>query len=141
MSLPCEECIKTDNHCCVASVPYLITDAMYYKHRANQLGIECIIIEDQAHEGMVVLVNNSMRGKDIHYESCVFLKDNRCSVYDDRPTICRAYGTECMPCVYHINGMTTAEQIGSLSTPQVEHMTKRDIKLDDIFNDIMNGKI
>lgn len=29
----------------------------------------------------------------MHSFSCPFVRDNRCGIYDDRPTICRLFGT------------------------------------------------
>lgn len=119
---PCSECVKTNNHCCLADIPHFITDAMYYKNLANKMNIECFIVKhpDTKLDGMVVLVNSSMKGKDITRCNCVFFIDGKCSIYEDRPTICRSFGTEVIPCRNEIAGFTTKEEIGAL--------TKKDIK-------------
>lgn len=45
---------------------------------------------------MVEAVEAIERGEDYY---CPALQDGRCSVYDDRPTICRLWGaTQSMPC-------------------------------------------
>ena len=137
--LPCSECIQTKNHCCVADVPHGVTDALYYKNIANHMNIECMVVPSPHHEGMAVLVKESMRGKDIHFEPCIFLKDNRCSIYENRPTICRSYGTACSPCPIAEKGFTTAEEINSITNEQLKLWTK-EFYVDDIFQKIMNGE-
>lgn len=68
---------------------------------------------------------------DPHYR-CPKLVDGRCSVYEDRPTVCRLWGaTEAMPCrwgcIPDYGGLTAAESdsvmrrsltIGSASVPE-----------------------
>lgn len=46
--------------------------------------------------------------------SCGYLVDGRCSVYNDRPTICRLYGvTEKLPCNYGCNSPTVLSENSS----------------------------
>lgn len=141
-NLPCSECVKTKNHCCVADIPYNVVDAMFLKDKANKLGIECILIPNQnPHQpNTLLIVNESMRGKDLHFEPCVFLIDNKCSIYDDRPIICKAFGTDIMPCPVHIEGLKTEKEIGALSVKDIEQLTEKHYDVDQIFEKTMRGE-
>ena len=35
---------------------------------------------------------------------CNFLSEGRCSIYDDRPAVCRTLGNEMLPCPYGCKG-------------------------------------
>jgi len=137
--LPCEECTKTKNHCCLADIPHHIADAMYFKHLANELNIECIVTLHPAknvQDGMMVLVNKSMEGHDITQHSCIFLIDNKCAIYENRPTICRSYGTEVMPCRYEQAGLTKQWEIGMLNKEEIKILDEQ-IDINSIFNKLM----
>ena len=46
-------------------------------------------VSDQ--NGVFYVVGYSLRIKDDDVQSCVFLENNRCTIYEKRPTICRVY--------------------------------------------------
>jgi Fe-S-cluster containining protein len=118
--LPCEECVQTSNHCCKADIPHHITDALYFKQLANELNIECMIVPHPAnHEGIMVLVQEKHRATDISLSPCIFMVNNRCAIYENRPTICRGYGAEYMPCRNVTAGLTTKEEIGALTKEDI----------------------
>ena len=120
---PCEECTKTNNHCCVASVPYGISEALFYSNLADKLGIESLVYPHPAvNVGLFALVNSSMLDKDISQETCIFFKDGKCSIYDERPPLCRAYGSDYMVCRFEIRGLTTKEEIGKFHITDVKSM-------------------
>ena len=139
-SLPCSECTKTNNHCCLADIPHSVTDAIFYNYKAMELGIEALVVQHPSkNEGYFVLVDESMRGQDITKRNCIFLNKGQCSIYEDRPSICRAYGTECMPCRYEDEPLLkTKEQIGSLSEDDMHKLDSK-TNMEDIFNKYLKG--
>jgi len=139
-NLPCDECVQTDNHCCLADIPHTIPDAMYLKYKANQLNIECIITSHPKADKHVVLVQEHMRGKDVTKFPCIFLSAGRCLIYDDRPTICRAYGTKAMPCRYDISGHTTKFEIGKLTREEIYELDSK-TNINNLFEQIINGSL
>lgn len=44
--------------------------------------------------GFLTKVQETIRG-DVIERTCGFLKDNLCSIYEDRPTVCREYRCDC----------------------------------------------
>ena len=139
-NLSCNECVKTDNHCCLADIPHSVPDAIYYKYRANQLGIECLIVPHPKADHHVVLVQRHMENTDITEHSCIFMKDNRCLIYEDRPTICRSYGTKAMPCRYTDTKYTTEFEIGKLTKEDI-HKLDGATNMNNLFESIMNGTL
>ena len=137
--LPCGECTKTYNHCCIADIPYSVTDAIYYKYKAMEMNIECIVTPHPNTEGYFVLVNESMRGQDIQKRNCIFLYGGKCSIYEDRPSICRAYGTECMPCRLEDEPeLRTKEQIGALTREQIAKLDSK-VNPAEIFDKVFKN--
>jgi len=139
--LSCSECTQTANHCCLADIPYSIVEAIYYKHKATEMGIECIPIPHPnapRETATFMLVDESMRGQDITKRNCIFMKSGKCSIYEDRPTICRAYGTACMPCRYEDTDLTTKEQIEALTRDDIHALDSMSNK-DEIFERTFGG--
>lgn len=133
MKLPCEECVKTSNHCCKADIPYNIVDALHIKylllkggfyephqifinpHPNNTPEVFCIFnITDIEPESEI----------DIQNMDCVAFRDGKCLIYDDRPNICRQYGTEFMRCRFEVCGDTTKETIGEYNKEQILELDK-----------------
>ena len=121
MSLRCEECTKTKNHCCKADIPLGLLDALHMKYllvdKYKVLPKEDVLLNQHPNEqpGMYFVLNihDIIPGSevDIRDHNCAALIDGKCAVYADRPNICRQYGTEFMRCRYECSGITTIEQI------------------------------
>ena len=140
--LPCEECVKTDNHCCLADIPYLLSDIdRIYDHMPDHLNKEDFRIYkrlDFEISKMFILAHKSYNNKVLQLINCVFFKDGKCSIYEYRPEICKIYGTKELRCRYEVEGIKTKEEI-----EQVDDKDKI-LKLDEKAleeSDIINFKL
>ncbi len=123
MSLSCEECVKTDNHCCLADIPLDVLEGLFLSKLAKDIGIDVMLVEHpKFNEKLVILPKDTPQGTDITHIPCAFLKDGRCSVYENRPFICRSYGTEFIKCRYEVAGITAKEEIESLSVEEIKKL-------------------
>jgi hypothetical protein len=58
---------------------------------------------------------------------CVFYKDGKCSIYEDRPTICREYGySEAIPCPF--DGYSN-EELSNMDSRRIEDLYKKNNKI------------
>lgn len=107
--MPEMDCIADCTDCCG---PVVLT-----KYEAQRLGVD----------GCITPTNE--------YGKCIFSIENRCSVYDKRPFLCRLFGTvEKLPCPYGVKPkrtLTQKQELGALqryrALPHAEN-EEREIK-------------
>ena len=81
--------------------------------------------------GYLMIVPNKP-GIDINREPCVFVDENgKCEIYEDRPSICRCYGTQDMKCRYQNVGMWKEKDIANCSIQDIK--TLDEIAMDKEF--------
>lgn len=76
---------KLCKHCgqCCGPVPF---DAQFFADNNDKMRREPVEVIPEAFPGMVLVLTED--------GYCVFLTDNkRCAIYDERPMVCRLYGT------------------------------------------------
>ena len=98
---PCDLCLKYGNHCCKADIPITFTDFKRIKKALPKKEAKSIFLgtgRNFKHDKLFVLGHPKNYMKDITIAPCVFLENNRCSIYDNRPDICRSFGTNKIPC-------------------------------------------
>lgn len=110
-TLICEQCTKTNNHCCKADIPLDVPIALALIHYGEQAGITGLVVRDHPKfQNQVVILEEGFRGN-ISHKTCCFLKDGKCAIYQNRPDICRIYGSNIMRCRYEACGITTVSKI------------------------------
>ena len=114
---PCSECVKTDNSCCTTDLVLNQADAILMMRYAKKLNKDVVLgphIDNIDGSFSLMMVPNKP-GIDIRREPCVFFGSNgKCEIYEDRPSICRLYGTQDMRCRYEFAGMKTEEEIAKV---------------------------
>lgn len=130
MSLRCEECTKTTNHCCKADIPLGLLDALHMKYllvdKYKLLAKEDVLINlhPNGQESMYYVLNiqDIPKGSeiDIRHHNCAALIDGKCAVYADRPNICRQYGSDFMKCRFDCED--TPVDIGALSFEDIKEL-------------------
>lgn len=121
-NLPCEQCTQTDNHCCIADIPYDLPIALSMLHFGSLVGINDIFItKHPKYDEKVVILKNGTSGN-ISKMPCVFFTDGKCAIYENRPDICRIYGTELMRCRYECSGIKHKEFIERISMQDIEKL-------------------
>jgi Fe-S-cluster containining protein len=125
MNLNCEECTKTKNHCCKADIPHDIVTALALVAMGEDKGLKNLgITAHPNHETRAIIFDKKwIKGNDLNIEDkpCVFLKDGKCIVYENRPDICRLYGTEFVRCRYEASGISP-DKIDKLSIQDIKHL-------------------
>ena len=70
--------------------------------------------------------------------NCAFFgKDGKCTIYDERPLVCRSYGTSIMPCRY--TGEWSEEQIGKLNKEEIIALDNA-TNVDVIWQRLLDGE-
>jgi len=119
---PCQACVKTDNHCCKTDIPLNFADAVIMMRYAKDLGKDVVLGEHASGFGTLMIVPNKP-GIDVNREPCVFVMANgKCEIYEDRPSICRAYGTQDMKCRFQNVGMWKEKDIANCSIADIRVM-------------------
>jgi Fe-S-cluster containining protein len=109
--LNCEECTKTNNHCCKADIPYSPLEAMSMILYGEKVGIKNITLmpSNKIKKDYFVIIDNSWiksdDSVDLSDKNCVFFIEGKCSIYENRPNICRLYGTEMIRCRYEASNI------------------------------------
>jgi len=128
--LPCEACMKTDNHCCTTDIHLNLADAILMMGYAKEMGKDVLIgLHPTADSHMIFMIVPNKPGLDINIEPCIFVgSDGKCEIYEDRPSICRTYGTEHMRCRFEYSNISDEDVI--------RNCTREDInKLDEAAMD------
>ena len=134
MKLPCEECTKTNNSCCKADIPYGLLDALHIKYLLTQkykvLKPSQILMHphpnDEPNQYMIINCTDIKRDDevDIREHNCVALIEGRCAIYEDRPSICRQYGTEFARCRFECAGISSYEDIAKCTVEDIKTLDK-----------------
>lgn len=94
----CNECCKTENHCCIMDIPFEIPNALFLISKGEEAGIKDLICrEHPAYPGRVIVCKTDTSG-DVSNQNCVFFVNQRCAIYEHRPDICRFFGTDFHKC-------------------------------------------
>ena len=139
--LPCEECVKTSNHCCLADVRLGITELMIMLREAKRLKKDFVFGPmDEGFNTFIIIPRKE--GIDITREPCLFFgSDGKCEIYEHRPSACRLYGTKNMRCRYEVSGIKTKEEIEKLSVKDIRELDVKSfessIDLIDTYKDKM----
>ena len=136
MKLPCEVCTKTDNHCCLADIPYDYMEALKLCDLGRQKGLDLIMVSHPKFEDKVIILNSGDDGIS-EDKPCVFLKNGKCSIYEDRPFICRNYGTDFIRCRYEACGISDEQTIRNMTKDDIRVLEKKAGELSNIV-DIQN---
>lgn len=124
--LNCEICALTQHHCCKASVPYNVTEAIHLSNKAEELNIDIRILPSKEKKNYFNIVRKDKLFKSLDDENCIFLKNGRCLIYEERPGICRVYGTEKVKCwFYDFDYDTSPDQLFDMSKEDVSKLTKK----------------
>ena len=117
---PCSACVKTDNHCCKTDLQLSFADAVIMMRHAKTLNKDVVLGEHPMGMGYLMIVPNKP-GMDINLEPCIFFgSDGKCEIYEDRPSICRAYGTQDMKCRFQNVGMWKEKDIANCSLDDIK---------------------
>jgi Fe-S-cluster containining protein len=105
-------------------IPLDVPQALFLIHQGEKVGIKNLICRVHPKiEEKVLICKQETRG-DIAIQECVFFLDGKCSIYEDRPDICRIYGTEFMRCRYECVGIHLSEDIEDLTIEDLQNLDK-----------------
>lgn len=94
----CNECCKTENHCCIMDIPFEIPNALFLISKGEEVGVKDLICREHPNfEGRVIICRSDTAGN-INNQNCVFFINQRCAIYEHRPDICRFFGTDFLKC-------------------------------------------
>ena len=128
---PCEACMKTDNNCCITDIQLSFAEAILMMRYAKDLGKDVVLGEHPSGHGALMMVPNK-QDMNINREPCVFvMADGKCEIYEDRPAICRTYGTQDMKCRYQNVGMWKEKDIANCSIDDIRALD--DLAMDKDF--------
>jgi len=98
VNLPCDKC----GECCTQSVPFMEDELKKIKRKYSKRFKKINAIKDTEDNGYRL----KFKGQSVsNMNKCVFYENNRCSIYEDRPELCRDYGSKLYAqCGY--NGLT-----------------------------------
>lgn len=132
MKLPCEECTKTKNSCCKADTPLHLLDALHMKYLVTEkykvLKPSQVLMHPHpngnANSYFVINCTDIKKHDevDIREHNCVALIDGKCSIYEDRPNICRQYGTEFVRCRFECSNITSEEDIAKCTIEDIKKL-------------------
>ena len=124
-NLPCEECVQTKNSCCITDIPLSFAEAILMLDYAEKLNKDVVIGEHPEDKHMMMMLPKK-QNMEIRTEPCVFFgSDGRCEIYEDRPSICRAYGNEHMRCRYEFSNITTKEEIAKADKKKIRELDEK----------------
>lgn len=124
--LNCEVCSQTQHHCCKASISFNVMEIIDLVQKAEKLGIDVKVRPSKEKPNYFNLVKKDKPIRNINDENCIFLKSGRCSIYAERPSICRVYGSELVKCwFYDMDYDTPASKLFDLTDGQVKEMTSK----------------
>ncbi len=118
------KCITDCKAECCGIVPIPIQKYNIFKRKIKKK-----IIDTMKYENHIVLITKD--------GSCAFLNNNECSIYDNRPIICKLYGTiEKLPCPYvDMDGNKRTEEDITAAKKLIRQQDKERIDL------IMSGQV
>lgn len=143
--LNCEICALTQHHCCKASIAFNVMDTLHLIHQAEALNIDIKLLPSTEKKDHFNIIKRGKLFKSLDSENCVFLKEGRCLIYQERPSICRIYGTDSVKCwFFDFNENTPIDKIFALTQQEIEALTRRAISFNEevvveIFKDKMKN--
>ena len=155
--LPCAECTKTNNHCCKADIPLDIVDAVHMKwlitekyKLADKVDIVVALhpVTNLREQNKFFVINQKdiIAGSsvDIREHNCSAFIDGKCGIYEDRPNICRQYGTAFMKCRFECAGITSSSQIAALDSNSIKELDMfaaqdSEVKLVELVDEPVNN--
>ena len=99
--LNCATCAQTQHHCCKASISFTIMEVIDLVEKAEKRDIDVKVLPSKDKPNYFNIVKKGKVFKSLNDENCIFLKDARCTIYEERPSICRVYGSEMVKCWFH----------------------------------------
>lgn len=122
--LNCEVCSQTQHHCCKASISFTVMEVIDLVEKAEKKGMDVKIRPSNEKPNYFNIVKKDKIIKSLNDENCVFLKSGRCSIYADRPSICRVYGSELVQCWFNdMDYDTPVSRLFDLTAEEVKEMT------------------
>lgn len=116
VNLPCKKC---NGDCCGPDVHFSKDEIVELKKIVSLKKFKVLPIENSNSETYMI------SSKGVRNTKCVFLKNNKCSIYNARPKICKDYGEKIyIQCPY--NGLKEIPD-------SLEERTKLTIKVQDVF--------
>ena len=123
MNNPCEECVQTTKHCCKTDLHLNFADTILMLSYAEKLGKNVVVGQHPEGDRDTMLIIPNKPGIDIRDEPCVFFgSDGKCEIYEDRPSICRTFGTEHMRCRYEYSNIRTKEEIECMTKEKMREL-------------------
>ena len=131
--LNCELCALTQHHCCKASISFTVMEIIDLVAKAENLGIAVKVRPAKEKPNYFNLIAKDKIVKSLNDENCVFLKNGRCSIYEERPSICRVYGTELVKCwFHHLDYDTPASDIFDMTDETIKALTDKVVKANEV---------
>ncbi len=123
--LNCETCVQTQHHCCKASIAFNIMEVIDLMDKAEKLGIDVKIKKSPDKQDAFNLIKVGSRNvRSLNELNCVFLSKGKCQIYNERPGICRVYGSEMIKCWFNkFDYDTPIDKIFKLTDEDVETLT------------------
>jgi len=105
-------------------IPLDIPQALFLIHQGEKVGIKNLICRvHPKFEEKVLICKPETRGN-IAIQECVFFLDGKCSIYENRPDICRMYGTEFMRCRNECVGIHLSGDIDDLTIEDLQNLDR-----------------
>lgn len=122
--LNCATCTQTQHHCCKASISFTIMEVIDLVEKAEREGIDVKILPSKDKPNYFNIIKKGKVFKSLNDENCIFLKDARCTIYAERPSICRVYGTELVKCWFHnLDYDTPASNLFGMDEKTIKELT------------------
>lgn len=136
MNLPCSECTQTSNHCCKMDIPLEMPICLFLVAKGEELGMRDLIVREHPHFPERGIVCKETTKGDITTKDCVFFIDGKCAIYEDRPDICRIYGTKYIRCRYECSGIKDKSIIEKFTKSDIQKLDSFSIEESEIRNQI-----
>ena len=122
--LDCKVCSLTQHHCCKASIAFNVMEVLCLSQKADELGIKIKILSSKEKPNYFNIIKKGKPIKSLNDENCIFLINGLCSIYEERPAICRIYGTETVKCWFHDLAFNTpANEIFDMTEEEIQKLT------------------
>lgn len=123
--LNCATCTLSQHHCCKASISYNIMEVMDLVEKAKKINIDVKVLPSREKPNYFNIVKRGRPVRLINDENCVFLKEGKCQIYDERPSICRVYGTDIVKCWFNnLPFDTPVEELFDMSKERITILTQ-----------------
>lgn len=97
--------------------------------KAEKLNLKVKIKPSKEKPNYFNIIRSDKPIRSLNEENCVFLKSGRCSIYEERPSICRVYGTELVKCWFHnLDYDTPASTLFDMDEKAIKELTDTVVK-------------